>query len=734
MKSRDFLSFKGESRLSFAASGLWRVSGTDPETGVRSGVGKSNVFAGIAHGLMFGDKSANKLTTWKTDQGYELDLDLELDGKVLSTMQGEGVRTQVLFDSEVVAKGKEARAALEQKLGISLDLLGNLTYFRQRKEGYFLNMTDSKKKEFLSEVLRLDFYEKEVKAAQGRVRELERKHDAQKAVVENVQGRLRKAEQDPNYVRGAPSRADLDLARLSLTELEGRLKTAEQELASQRLVLSTTRETATARIRASATYQELVAERARVVDESNSTVEPETVLKYRRMIAAGQAMIEAEELELGNEIRKYEEKMKDSRSAEYVADLIEGKRMEIEDFVSQQARDTALTQVQLEEKVEAEELLAIPFDEYCDKCGRGVQYAMNSQKLYQNRKADAETKMKKLEEHQEYLKLALEEARAELKLLEEEQKQGYLAKPTSLKLEQMLKAMNKARDLLAAALADWQAGKHHETSVALDDIDRQKADLEKNYVFQQVSAKEADVSRSVILVTALSSEVVRKRPEVERLNTDYQLRLERWQKASQTVEQLAKELHDLEVDVQVILDDLNVEQEVVKAVGREGFMGSIFDETLDQIAQRTNDKLASVPNVSKMTLEFRSENLTTKDEVKKEIRTILFVDGYETTPKDGASGGQAGVLEVATDLSVAEIVFERLGVEPGWVIFDETLKGLGPVEMTACLQLLKQVAEEKLVLLVEHDTLAQEYCTNVIDIGLRGGVSSFSQDGPHTTE
>jgi DNA repair exonuclease SbcCD ATPase subunit len=161
-------------------------------------------------------------------------------------------------------------------------------------------------------------------------------------------------------------------------------------------------------------------------------------------------------------------------------------------------------------------------------------------------------------------------------------------------------------------------------------------------------------------------------------------------------------------------------------VGRDGFLGSIFDEVLVEISSETNKILSSIPNTSHMTLNLRSERLTQKGTIEKGIVPVIAIGGHEAPFESGCSGGMRSAVELAVDLAVATVISRRTGVVPGWLVLDECFEGLGVCEKEACLQILGSYADDKLILVVDHSSETKEAFSQFIDVEYRDGVSMFA--------
>lgn len=150
-----------------------------------------------------------------------------------------------------------------------------------------------------------------------------------------------------------------------------------------------------------------------------------------------------------------------------------------------------------------------------------------------------------------------------------------------------------------------------------------------------------------------------------------------------------------------------------------GFLGQIFSEILTEISDETNRILANLPNASKVTLKFETDRLTQDDKVRNEITPVAMFGGRKWPLESGASGGMFTSVEIAVDLAVSNIIAARTGVDLGWLILDESFaNGSDKITKEGCLEILKQYAEKKLIIVVEHASEFKELFSRIIEVEL----------------
>ena len=168
---------------------------------------------------------------------------------------------------------------------------------------------------------------------------------------------------------------------------------------------------------------------------------------------------------------------------------------------------------------------------------------------------------------------------------------------------------------------------------------------------------------------------------------------------------------ELSLKEHVLYHSLNV-------VGRQGFLGVIFDEILKEIQHRANQFMETVPNVNNLSLEISTESVTSKGKINKKISTVVWKAG-KPVKKRVLSGGQQAAIELAVDLALAETVRARSGVSLGWMVLDEAMDGLDYPTKAAIIDSMRK-ENKGLIILVDHATEIKEMCDNSIKVQYDG--------------
>lgn len=170
--------------------------------------------------------------------------------------------------------------------------------------------------------------------------------------------------------------------------------------------------------------------------------------------------------------------------------------------------------------------------------------------------------------------------------------------------------------------------------------------------------------------------------------------------------------------------DMNAEKDFVDLMGRDGFLGVIFDEVLREIEVEANERLGRLANVAHVTISFKTESETQKGTIQRKIVPVVHVNGVEAKLKTGLSGGMYTSVEQVVDLAVMAVVQRRTGALPGFLFLDESFNGQGAATKEAAMEVLREFAQDKLVLIIDHNSEFKEMFSQFIDVSYEDGKSS----------
>lgn len=729
----NFRSYVGNHELQLPESGLVMVLGDNKDTGESSGSGKSSLVEAPAFAFDYSQFSATDLQSWSwlTEEAMSVRLGL-WDARKGEVKLQRGKRASIQFGSDApITSAKAIKESLQQLLGVRPEVLRALTYRPQKAPGLFLSMTDSEKKGFLTELLGLQQYETEADRVVQAITQLERDEEVKAALAHQARQQVPSEpsalelegvashEQQVGCLKEQAALAEAELRSMSLSDrffVEAQV--AREKRARSAYEPAITELTATLRQLRAAPIQ---------VPAPELPAAPEKLAGFQEKLAFIRGQVSKLKTEHQTKLRTQRAELQTLRGFVEGLARIVGKKAEAESRLLQAGAD--LDQME---------------HETCPTCLRVWSGDLN-------------------------LQAALARCRDEIAALEKTKHDAELAEVEHANLVQQGKALRADVDALEAAdpvpekfraaeqqlvdaiskmTADYEAAK---AAVVRQQLDAKRvAEAERrsevSAVESTLSTTRADLAEALATAQTTTAEqeqhrikMAEQKELLAKLQSDVRTAADHIAAAKQRNEERRRHFEVTNAQFQTLsAAALAAEQVLVETKQRldierdylglvRGFLGSIFDDTLDRIAYLTNERLARVPNVQAFTLRFVSERETksTKN-LRQEIKPIIERDGHEIPLRAGTSGGQYTAVELAVDLSLADVIAERTGMMPNWLVLDECFEGLPIKSKRACLELLHDAAETRLIIVIDHATELKEMFSATIGIVSRDGLSSFA--------
>ena len=655
-----------------------------------SGSGKSTVFLSIAHALGYCPYSGTELQSWLGDQKLEVKLTLGTEAGNSTIVRGpksfiEGV--------ESVVGASNLTPAIHRLTGLSTELLSALTYRPQGSAGLFLSKTNSEMQEFLSVLLDLNKFDSAVEVTQKKVEDLKVHRDCAWEILPVYKEKFERAcavilpnlKDEKEFVRLiAESKAVLERAKLAHDKMGEEITAEKQKWTKQQLEF-----------------------RKRIEQESKlhpSPVEVTTTPEIERLSKLkAQAYDRVGKLEIADKARLSEIKLKISELHDEVGNLGAHLKRRSEWETEKKVRELEL------QKLEG----AI-----CPRCEQEWKTDKVEADIWKTKKRISElttsiSQMSSVQEKQTALQAEIHSLNQSLV------PDPLIAKMVEIYNDAKNKLMVELAELRAAnqkAVSDWKA----EVAQAVAGIGEEEmraarvamAEQEaRNKVYIALS-EEAAKARSAVLEAEGNLKTTKK--ENEYLHKE-ELRLAEERTAAR--EAYEKGQSALELAEKALREEQDL-LEMLKA-----FLTAIYDEVLEEIAYSTNQMLARVPNVSHVTIKFKSESTTQKGTTKRAIVPVVNLGGGDRPLRSALSGGMMSAVELAVDLAVRRVISARSGAIPGWLVLDECFDGLGVADKESCLELLKQAAQDTLILVIDHSSETKELFSSVVEIENANGRS-----------
>jgi len=181
-------------------------------------------------------------------------------------------------------------------------------------------------------------------------------------------------------------------------------------------------------------------------------------------------------------------------------------------------------------------------------------------------------------------------------------------------------------------------------------------------------------------------------------------RVQDWEKAkAKTDAALASSLEQIALKERQISDTqtaANAELDYSSLVGKDGFLGVIFEEILNEIEGLANQFMSRMTNVANVSVQFSTVKQTSKA-LENSITCLVSVAGNVVRWEAALSGGQKTSLDRAVDRAVREVISNRSGLKVEFLLEDETFEGQGASKESA-LELLREEAASKVIVVIDH--------------------------------
>ena len=685
-------SIAGPVTINLPPNGLVLVEGKNEDTGGSSGSGKSNFLSAIALVLDFCPYPSTVLQSWDITHPMAVEGVLETDRGILRIRRGSKARAS-LADIPIQGGAKAVRETIQQAIGVNPETLALLTYRQQKKPGLFLSKTDAEKKELLTGLLQLSRFE-------------EAAEEAQKS-ISNLETQLARLEASWND-------AKQNLNEALVTDNTEALKAAIEELSVKKVLIEKKRDILLDKKKACNEHltAQLLQNKSLVKDKYEEAVNVLKVAKSEKLPHITSEVLDKLQANLSLVDKRLAElRAADAQKEAERRTLVLGIQASIN---ACNAKIGAKSGIEREISRLSKELAALEND-ICPTCTRQWDKAQEKKLDIQKQVASQMEKLEAVTQAQ----LALTAAKEKLEALPYPTPNPSIEKFAAVesKLNQDI-ATEKQKQISQAqvVMAERQANLLTlEGAVRTIENDLLKAETEARTV---TKFKVDDIDKDIALQ---DNELSHVNAQI----SDYQqgLKMTEFKLKNYTVviakEAAARAAYE-EVDTKI-----RAEKDYQLLIGREGFLGSIFDEILAEISDETNETLRSVANTRGCTVRFKSENLTQKGTVQKKIVPVVTINGHETTLEAGPSGGMGSVIELAVDLALGNVISRRTGISPGWLILDECLEGLDTVCKESCMDILGKYAENRLVMVVDHNTEFKALFSQVITVRYKDGVSTI---------
>lgn len=658
---------------------LLQIDGKRLDYNGSSGSGKSTVFQAVDYNLGVNTTPATVLQSRLTKDGIwtlghylvgpnKAPVIIERGKKDGLSVSGVSPFTNEPFS--ISGNNAQAEEFIDKIIGIPRDIFKLMTHKRQKDGGFFLKMTPSASYEFMIKALGLgDWLTKAKKASEdmaSRVSKIESEKTSL-VLLENTLSSLEKEIQGLLTLSEQTSKPEVKDVDSMLKRRDFLLKESQKE-----------------KVELDSGVKNIPKPEEKSLFPRYSGLEMQEIAKIKENIE------EKREKERKNH-SKWVEKLNELRSVESSLNL----KLSKEPFLKAEVKDLMVFIKKMKE------------EGVCPTCEQGWHDEKSKENLV-SKIALLKEKSEKLKEmtsfHTELSALRLEIDG--FKKLEPKMSDFSEEKEAILLLERHVETKNKEIDAKNLSISEknrQEAVKYAETVAAIK---------------VQVANKTAAFDREVLFLEQEVESYKKSFDVYEKQIASFNSRILslNGQKVRTEEELLAKKDSLARAESELLMV-----QESISAI--KSFTMASFSDALEEIGVEATNKLSHISNMSTTTVYF--EDFKEKNgKIKEEITPFVSIDADEGIPVRSLSGGERSAIDLAIDLSLVEIIERRGGIGADYFIMDEPFEGLDTECRQNCIELLKNYADSKRIILVDHTEQVKEMVEDRITV-VRGTDKSW---------
>jgi DNA repair exonuclease SbcCD ATPase subunit len=663
--------FVGSHIIDFESkSNFIQVDAENRNTGGSSGGGKSSIFLALEYVLGLNDVPSTVLQSRLTKSSMSVEAEIDKDGQSFTISRNKSGGLSISSSSlNVSGSTKEAEDTLDRILGIPRSLLRPMFHKRQGEGGFFLSKTPKQSHDFLMECLGMNSLEEKISKIESRLKVVEQvlttkksELSAQKIALESTEALIQSL---------APPKCDIDervlitlMDRINFVKQQKDLSVKEMETKIQ----------STGEVPSFSYMEDSRLTEAIAGSQRNAQILFSKITEASNIASS-----------LSSSIRS------DQNNADLMVRAISGKgdiEKELEEL-----------KVQITEAMK----------KICPTCKQGLHTDHLSQSVAtpliakaQKRKAELDAiavMEEKLPTVQEAI-VANQNALADL----EKGKLELEAKLTKEKND--LAILTSARDTAKdKAMLEYKA--------IVDMINQSKKKIIDDYtpILNQLEAQLDAYNQAYYKGQAnlKSFQESLARYEVQKKTSEAQLG------------SLKESVSSAGTEVDRLTKEFSVGSASLKFV--KSYANQLFQESLVIVADTATKILSRIPNMNTATITFDAYKETKSGALKEEVVAILSLDDEVNVPVKSMSGGERAAVDLAVDLAVIDMIEARTGNGLDLFVLDEPFDGLDAICRENCLEVLRNHASNRKIVIVDHSTETKQMVQDKILIVREGQTS-----------
>lgn len=654
---------------------LLQVDAQNHNTGGSSGSGKSTLFNSLEFLLNTNHVPATILQSRLTKNAISVSGVFDMEGSEIVVTRSKGSGLSISVDGLDVSSGnnKMAEEKLDEILGIPRDLLRKMIHKRQKEGGFFLNLSPKESHAFLADTLNLKFWTEKQAYADQESKQLAQKVESLKIAIDSLEQSIFVSRQSVSSLE-EPS---IDFDQEILDNLEKQAYQASSALESKQKDLESALQGISRPI-------------------ASAPVSRDSLSPLRIRVQELKAQQDFERKKHMEELSAVSASIQDKQS----------KAASLKHSISK------LPHLNLE----LEELKKKIITLHSKTCPTCEQKWHDGSEIELGRLVEMAKTKKNLIEEIESSKTALTDLEVEIKNLELTL-QNVKAK---IGTSPLAKDIHKAEEELGLeALRLDRIDQQVNLAYIQDTENARKKEQELRLSFQdEIAALSYNRDMSQSLFVQKKQELASYLSSKEMFEKNKKALLEALGSQSAQLDSLKQEQSKAIMKSEVALEASKV---------LKGYINSMFQDTLDSIAEKATTILSRIPNMQTASIYFEGFKETKAGSVKEEITAIVTMDSEIGIPIKSMSGGERTAIDLAVDLAVIDMVEERAGKGLDLFILDEPFDGLDAACREQCLEILKTHISDKRIVIVDHSNETKEMVEGRILV-IRDGQESRIDD------
>jgi DNA repair exonuclease SbcCD ATPase subunit len=674
LKFENLGRFVGTNTIDFESkSNFIQIDAENMNTGGSSGGGKSSIFLALEYAMGINDVPSTVLQSRLTKSPLFVEIELEKNNETftISRHRTEGLSINGPGVS-VSGSTKEAEDTLDRILGIPRSLLRPMFHKRQGEGGFFLSKTPKQSHDFLMECLGMNLIEQKISKAEARLKALEQSLSVKTPELSSYTSSLESTESFISSMQ--PPKCDVDEdVLLRLIDKINFFKAQKEQVVGE---LST--KLSSLGSAPSFSYQE-DPRLAEVIRSQESEI---NLLTQKLMEAHNHSA------HLISTIKVDENHVSIHQQAIQKKSLIQ---KDLEDIGRQISE--ALTKI-------------------CPTCKQGLGSDQVSHSIASPLVEKGQKKKSELEA------IIIMEEKLPIISAAIEKNKEILSHTENLKNE-LSQTLQKAKDNLSLYLKAREEAKNGALShyrTVTEAFEKDKRDLNDHYA-PIISSIESQME-------AYNQAFYKGQANLKAFQESVKKYEEQKQLAESRLTGLREGILKLQNETLDISKEISLASGSVKLL--KSYANQLFQESLAIVAETATRILSRIPNMSTGTITFDAYKETKAGGLKEEVVAILSIDDEINVPVKSMSGGERAAIDLAVDLAVIEMIENRTGNGLDLFVLDEPFDGFDAICRENCLEVLKNHASDRKIVIVDHSTETKEMVRDKILVVREGQTSRIS--------